>query len=78
MSFKRVNQRTCTGVPNFAGSIVASSDKLISVFVETAVGQRQYMTLQFFDQHKFLFSLFLDLFHQFFINLVLLLMIPLI
>lgn len=37
------------GVPDLAGSIVAASDKLVPIFVEAAVSEREDMRLQCFE-----------------------------
>ncbi len=39
MAFKWVNEGASVGVPYFAGSIIASGDEFISVFVKAAVGE---------------------------------------
>lgn len=53
------------GVPDFAGSIVAACQKFIPVLVETAVSERQNVTLELFGQLKLLLSLFLNFLDQF-------------
>ena len=37
------------GVPDFAGSVIASRDKFVPVFVEAAVGEREYMSFEFLN-----------------------------
>jgi hypothetical protein len=53
------------GIPDLAGSIIAACDKLVSVFIEAAVGERQHMAFQFLDQYELLLSLLFDLLGQF-------------
>ena len=65
MSLKRVDKVATCGIPEFAGSIIAASDKLIPIFVEAAVGEGQHMPLKFLHQLKLLLSFFFDLLHQF-------------
>lgn len=43
-----MDKSASVGVPYFASSIIASSYKLVSIFVEAAISKRKYMSLQFF------------------------------
>jgi hypothetical protein len=45
MSLKWMDKISSRGVPEFAGTIVASCKELISVFVEAAVGEWEYVAL---------------------------------
>ena len=53
------------GVPDFAGSVIAASDELVSIFVEAAVGEGKDMSFEFFDKDKLLLSFFFYFFDQF-------------
>lgn len=60
---KRKQFGTSLGVPDLAGSIVTSGDKLLSRLVECAICQGQQMRSQFSEHAKLLilvFKLFLD------------------
>lgn len=37
-------KRTSIGIPYLASTIITAGDKLISIFIEAAVGERQYMS----------------------------------
>jgi hypothetical protein len=37
------------GVPEFAGTIVAAGEELVTVFVETAVGEGEDVAFEFFN-----------------------------
>lgn len=67
-------------IPQFACSIIASRNKLVSIFIKTTVGQRQNMALQFFNQFELLLSFFLNFLDQFYnsMKIVILLMMALI
>lgn len=60
-----MNEVSSIGVPQFASSIIAASDELVSILVEAAVGKGEDVTLQFLDKHEFLLSLFFDFLNKF-------------
>jgi hypothetical protein len=41
-------------IPQLTGSIVAACKELVSVFIKAAVGQRENMSFEFFNQNKLL------------------------
>ena len=43
MSFEGVDKIAGIGIPQLAGSIIAASDKLVAIFIEAAVCERQYV-----------------------------------
>ena len=49
MALKRMDEIAAGSVPKLAGSIIAASDELVSIFIEAAVGERQNMALEFLD-----------------------------
>lgn len=53
------------GVPDFAGTIVTSSDELAAILVESAIGQGQEVSSENFEKGKPLFHVFLLLLNQF-------------
>ena len=57
--FKGVDEVACVGVPELAGSVIATSYELVTVFVEATVGEGQHMALELLDQHELLLTLFL-------------------
>ena len=78
MSLKGVNQIATGRVPQLTGSIVAPSDKFISVFIKAAVRQREDMAFQLLNQLKLLLSFFFDFLYQFLVSQKVLLMMVLI
>ena len=48
MTLEGVKKITGLGVPDFAGSVVAASNKFIAVFVEGAVGEGKNVSLKGF------------------------------
>ena len=61
MPFQRVKWVTCLSLPNFASPIVAAGNKLISIFIESAVGEGQNVGLESFEKLKILLFFFLYL-----------------
>jgi len=45
MSLKRVNKSSSASVPNFAGSVIAASEELVSILVEAAIRKGEHMSL---------------------------------
>ena len=44
MPLKGMNKVSSASIPYFTGSIVATSDKLVSIFIEATVCERKHMT----------------------------------
>ena len=55
---------SCLSVPYFARSVIASSDKLISILVERTVGEREHMTFKSTKELELLLFLFINLCDQ--------------
>lgn len=51
-------------IPNFSSSIVASCNKLVSVFIKSAVCKRKYVGFQDFEAVELLFFVAFELFNQ--------------
>lgn len=54
VSFKWVDEVSSCCVPYFTGTIIAAGKKLISIFVETAIGEGKDVSLRLFDEGKLL------------------------
>jgi hypothetical protein len=72
MTFKGMKKLTGLSLPNFAGSIVTASNEsmivdglLIAIFIETAVGERENMALQGFEEFEVLLVFFRKLVDEF-------------
>lgn len=48
MSFKGMNKVSSGSVPEFAGTVITTSEKLISVLVEAAVGKGKHVAFESF------------------------------
>lgn len=65
MALQRMYKIAWGGIPELAGSIIASCNKLIPILIKVAVGEWQDMSLKFFIELEFLLSLFLYFFDEF-------------
>lgn len=65
MLLKREKFSSSDGIPDLAGAIVAARDKLVTSLVERAIGERQQVGPQDFEQLETLLLIFFELFDQF-------------
>jgi hypothetical protein len=65
MPLQRVHKRTRFSVPDFACSIVRSCDKLIAILIESTVGERQNVSLEFTEQTELLLFFFINFANEF-------------
>ena len=68
MSFKSVYELPRLSIPNLAGAIITACDELIAVLVESAIGKREYMSLESTEEFELLLLLFIYLCDQFCIS----------
>lgn len=64
MSLKRVDEVARVCIPQLAGPIITTSDELVSVLIEAAIGEWQHVAFQFLYQHELLLTFLFDLLHQ--------------
>lgn len=64
MPFEGMNEVAGGCIPKLASTIITACEELISVFVETAIGEREYVAFEFFDKCELLLLFIFDFLYQ--------------